>query len=125
MCLLAAAAGCGGSAANVSGVVTLDGKPLEGAAVTFAPQGDKDSVGSSYGKTDAQGRYTLKTVVGDKPGAAVGKHKVSISLTQSADPKNPESAAREVVPAKYNVKTELSCDVPSGGTDKADFDLKK
>ena len=35
--LLAALAGCGGKPATVSGVVTLDGKPLERGSVGFTP----------------------------------------------------------------------------------------
>jgi hypothetical protein len=124
--LAAAVAGCGGSStADVSGTVTLDEKPLAGATVTFTPASTKDSgVGGSYGKTDADGRYRLKTVVGDKSGAAVGKHKVTISLTKE-NPANPEAAVQDVVPAKYNVKSDLTFDVPAGGTSQADFKLTK
>src|SRR5262245_17896545 len=114
---LAVAAGCGGrSTASVSGVVTLDGKPLEGAAVSFTPASrDGGGVGGSYGKTDANGRYTLRTVVTNATGAAVGKHRVSISLYKE-DPKNPDGAGRkELVPAKYNAKSELTFEIPSGG----------
>jgi hypothetical protein len=121
-----AAAGCGGSTGRVSGVVTLDGQPLEGASVTFSPiSGRDDGVGGSTGKTDAQGRYSLRTVVGDKTGAAVGKHKVSISLYRE-NPVNPDQAGKELVPPKYSdpSRTELTFDVPSGGTDKANFELK-
>lgn len=117
--------GCGGGGrASVSGTVTLDGKPAEGATVTFTPQSkDGGGVGASYGKVDASGRYTLQTVVGDHRGAAVGRHKVTISLSK-ANPQNPEGAAKEQIPAKYNDRSELTFEVPSGGTDKADFDLK-
>jgi len=121
---LFAVAGCG-RAVSVSGVVTLDGKPIEGAAVSFTPaSGDGGGLGGSYGKTDAQGKFSLRTVIGDKPGAAAGKHKVTISLSQGADPNNPEAAQKELIPAKYNTKSELTFDVPSGGTNKANFDLQ-
>ena len=86
--------------------------------------GDGGGLGGSYGKTDKDGRYTLRTVAADKSGAAVGKHKVAISLSQP-DPKNPEGAAKDLIPAKYNAKSDLTFDVPSGGTDKADFALNK
>lgn len=122
--LAAAVAGCGGgSVAKVSGVVTLDGAPVEGATVSFTPaSGDGGGVGGSAGKTDAEGRYTLRTVVGDRPGAAVGKHKVTISKFKE-DPKNPEGKGQEFIPAKFNHNSTLTFDVPSGGTDKADFPL--
>jgi hypothetical protein len=122
----AAAVGCGGgNVAPVSGTVHLDGKPLAGAAVTFSPDTGKDGgVGGSYGKTDGEGRYTLRSVIGDQSGAAVGKHKVSISLV-TTNPENPEAAQQDLVPAKYNAKTELTFDVPAGGTSQADFKLTK
>ncbi|MDA7994250.1 MAG: carboxypeptidase-like regulatory domain-containing protein, partial [Pirellulales bacterium] len=41
--------------ADVVGTVTLDGKPLEGASITFAPQSGR----SSSGVTDSSGRYSL------------------------------------------------------------------
>jgi hypothetical protein len=125
LAVAAAAVGCGGSTGRVSGVVTLNGQPLEGATVTFSPaSGDGGGVGGSTGKTDAQGRYTLRTVFGDKSGAAVGKHKVTISLYKE-NPTNPDQAGQELVPARYSdpAKSELTCDVPSGGIDKANFDL--
>ena len=118
-----AVAGCGGgNTANVSGVVTLDGKPLDGAAVTFTPTTGGD-IGGSTARTDAQGRYTLRTVSGDKPGAALGNHRVAVSLSKE-NPKNQDLAVTDVVPARYNQKTELKFDVPAGGTDAANFDLK-
>lgn len=118
------AGGCGGGPAAVSGVVTLDGKPVEGASVSFAPSGADGGIGGSYGKTDAQGRYELRTVIGDRSGAAPGKHKVAISLSKP-DPNNPEGAAKDLIPAKYNTKSDLTFEVPAGGTDKADFTLTK
>ncbi len=114
--------GCGSSGpALVSGVVTLDGKPVEGASVSFTPASG-DGLGGSYGKTDAQGRYTLRTVATDKPGAAAGTHKVTISLSKS-DAKSPDGAVTDLIPAKYNSKSDLTFDVPATGTDKADFPL--
>jgi hypothetical protein len=123
--LFLAATGCGGGLASVSGVVTLDGKPVEGATVSFTPAtGDGGGVGGSYGKIDAQGTYSLRTVVGDRSGSVPGKHKVTISLSKS-DATNPEGASKELIPTKYNTKSELTFDVPSSGTDKANFELKK
>jgi hypothetical protein len=123
---LLAAVGCGGGTATVGGVVTLDGKPLEGAVVTFSPTGGDPNggVGGSSGRTDAEGRYTLRTVIDDKPGAAVGKHRVVISKFGGTDPKNPEGGGKEMLPLKYSQNSELTFDVPAGGSDKANFDLK-
>ena len=119
-----AVAGCGGSGpTSVSGVVKLDGAPLEGAGVTFTPIAGGE-IGGSSGRTDAEGRYTLRTILKDKPGAAVGSHQVAISLYKE-NPNNQDQAGSELVPQRYNQKTELKFDVPAGGTDQANFDLKK
>lgn len=43
----------------VSGTVTLDGKPVEGATVNFSPQATTGKV--AVGLTDAAGKFTLNT----------------------------------------------------------------
>jgi hypothetical protein len=127
------ALGCGsGKRAPVSGTVTLNGAPLAGATVTFQPIAPKGSIqagDSSLGKTDESGKFTLRTTKG-RNGALVGKHRVSISLL---NPQVGDSDARpprggwplaDKVPPQYNAKSDLTFDVPPGGTDKADFPLK-
>ena len=51
--------GCGDNRApaKVTGTITMDGRPLAGAEVTFAPT---DGGRQSYGYTDSQGRYELR-----------------------------------------------------------------
>ena len=73
-CSLAIVAGCGGpSFLPVTGVVTLDGAPVEGATVTFtADDGSKTYSGS----TDAAGKFTLQA--GEKLGAPAGNYKVVV-----------------------------------------------
>jgi hypothetical protein len=133
------ALGCGGQKfAPVSGVVTLNGKPLANASVSFIPESPKDAteaLPASAGKTNEKGEYTLETMTG-KTGALVGKHKVMISIqateVQDRDTRPPkESRPRgggppmeEKIPTRYNSATTLTFDVPSGGTDQANFDLK-
>ena len=70
--------GCGRSdrppMATASGIVKLDGVPVEGATVTFIPvEGGRPG----SGRTDAEGRYTIKTFE-DVDGGIVGDHKVSV-----------------------------------------------
>jgi hypothetical protein len=74
---------------KVSGTVTFDGKPLDGATVTFHPEA-KDGK-KATGKTDANGNYTLKTDGAE--GAAPGKHRVLISLKRGE---------KELIPLKYS-----------------------
>ncbi len=93
---------------EVTGVVTLDGKPVEGANVRFLPGHTRGSSGG----TDAKGRYEL-SFDDDHSGAAVGMHDVMIS--QRADVmKNPELGNQEQLPARYNEKTTLKREVKEG-----------
>ncbi len=124
--------GCGGSAyplAGVSGVVTLDGKPLAGARVAFQPRREGEGLDSgpgSYGTTDAQGRYTLHTIDGAH-GAVVATHEVNISTyVGEADPTTdtPKTLAPERVPTRYQEPDALTFTVPPEGTTAADFHLR-
>jgi hypothetical protein len=76
---LLSGAGCGGrnTPVPVSGVVTLDGKPLEGANVYFYAVGDAKDGRPAYGVTDANGRFDLSTL-GDRDGALPRQYKVVI-----------------------------------------------
>lgn len=86
LCLAATVAltslvGCSGSSSvPVSGIATLDGKPLEGLRVTFFPEETKDNPAPgpySTGVTDASGKYVLKNRDG-KEGAMVWKFRVDL-----------------------------------------------
>jgi hypothetical protein len=129
-CAAGCAAGCGGSypTAPVSGKVTLDGKPLPQAAVTFQPvaEGGHRPGPGSGGFTDAEGRYTLKIIGQETRGAVVGKHRVLISMVPpETDPTNDKQKRYKQLPAKYSGKdTKLDFQVPAAGTDAADFELK-
>jgi len=127
--------GCGPSAlkvAKVSGRVTLDGKPLPKASITFVPMASKENLNpgkTAQGITDSEGHYQL-SVDASTPGAVVGKCRIYIS-TRLSDPSIDErdaggpirSLPRDKVPPRYNMGTELTFDVPPSGTDKANFDL--
>jgi hypothetical protein len=123
------AAGCGGPyrTAPVSGRVTLNGKPLAGAAVTFQPvaeQGNLNPGPGSGGFTDDDGRYTLRLTGKDTPGAVVGKHKVRITLVPETNPTDAPRWPTRQLPRQFNRDTRLEVEVPPGGTSTADFDLK-
>lgn len=60
---------------GVTGTVTLDGEPVEGAVVTFVPTGDGQS---AVGKTDGSGQYRL-TTFGGGDGAITGEYQVKIA----------------------------------------------
>jgi hypothetical protein len=127
--LFVALQGCGGrSYAPVSGTVTLDGKPVANADVTFIPiaeAGTKEAGDTAGGKTNEKGEYKLKTYTpqGWKEGALVGKHRVSISQLGSKG-EGDRSVTWEKLPKQYNgEKTELTYEVHSG-ENKKDWELK-
>ena len=128
--LLFCAAGCGDNLVSVSGKVTLNDKPLPNATVIFHPHSEKPNPGpGSHGKTNDKGEFTLTLMTREVNGAVPGKHKVSITAYEGDD-KVPSSGSdmkvfgKALVPEKYNGKTELTFDVPAGGTTSANFDLK-
>jgi hypothetical protein len=120
--------------APVSGVVTLNEKPAAHVAVMFqpvAPPGVENPGPGSFGITDEQGRYALKLVGPETPGAVVGKHKVRLvdhdppARELSDDEWRPSPARVQSVPKKYNhaLEAPFEFDVPQKGSTTADFKL--
>jgi hypothetical protein len=130
--LAAGALGCGQDRyAPVRGRVLLDGQPLADAYVTFQPVGGTNHPNpgpGSYGKTDADGRFTLRVVGENRPGAVSGSHSVAISAYRGAPPDPESDSARgpvNFIPPRYNNETTLIFEVPRGGSESADFELAK
>ncbi|RMG00853.1 MAG: hypothetical protein D6741_06100 [Planctomycetota bacterium] len=100
--------GCGGpKMASVEGTVTCNGQPVKGVIVVFNPvpsDGETAVTRPSMGVTDDAGHYVLSTErEGD--GAAVGKHKVSISpAAQTDDTTEPEDVLPGTLPKDYVVE---------------------
>ncbi|HVJ66682.1 MAG TPA: hypothetical protein VM510_01790, partial [Caulifigura sp.] len=106
---------------KVTGVVTLNGKPLPAAMVQFQP----DNGRSSYGETNAEGRYELSFSVGN-PGAVIGSHTVRVTTSREVvseaklDDGKPGGAApttkltAEQLPSSANTKSTLRRDVVAG-----------
>ncbi len=162
--MLLVLSGCSNEAyVPVTGVVSLDGQPLEDAKLIFEPIGDETGNANgkpSYGKTDSTGQYTLRCPQEDVEGAAVGQHRVRIVTTKAQEytqkqrdrarellekqeiangNNSPEisdemvnnylsdaipNTSRETLPAKYNLRTELTFTVEPGQDNRADFDLE-
>jgi hypothetical protein len=81
--VLLAALGCGGSGKRfpVEGVVLMGGKPVDGATVTFVPEGEGQP---ANGFTDSNGVFKLST--NNITGAFAGNYKVTISKIKAIDP---------------------------------------
>jgi hypothetical protein len=125
--------GCGGdgNVAEVSGLVTLNGKPTADIAVTFQPlpSDGKNVVGpSAMGVTGADGRYTLKLFGTETRGATVGKNQVKIVGYAAPADMSEEALAKAkpkvIVPSRYYNDPNLMFDVPAKGTKEANFELK-
>ncbi|WP_437185896.1 carboxypeptidase-like regulatory domain-containing protein [Planctomicrobium sp. SH668] len=91
--------------ATVTGTVTLDSAPLKDAFIVFTPV---QSGTTSYGKTDAQGKYAM-VFSESQSGAWLGENKVQISTADVGGGDRPGAA--ELVPDVYNKKTTLSATV--------------
>jgi hypothetical protein len=106
--------GDGGAVGKVSGTVTYDGRPLERGQIKFVP-----ASGPTAGAVIEDGKYTVTKV-------SVGTAKVTISGIKAAGKKKlydtpdaPERGlAQELLPAKYNEKSELSFEVKRGANEK-------
>jgi len=112
--------GCGGGAegpalGRVTGNVSFDDKPLEGALVTFNPiAGGR----GSSGITDSSGRYQLDYTY-DQAGAIRGEHEVRINSAAFSG----EGAKDPILPPVYNSESQLKVNVKLG-SNTFDFPLK-
>lgn len=115
--VLACLAGCGRSdlppLGRVGGTVTLDGVPLPAALVVFTPESRGRS---AIATTDTAGRYEL-AFLRDLAGANVGSHTVRITTAGE------DRGGKEILPARYHRKTELTATVEPGDN-TLDFSLQ-
>src|SRR5687767_7811285 len=111
--LMLLVAGCsqegGFKLAKVSGSVTLDGQPVEGAGLEFVA----DAGGVAYGRTDAAGRYYM-SFGNSRTGAIVGKNQVRITAGDKVTVGDKKYERTEVFPKKYNSESEQYVDVAAG-----------
>jgi hypothetical protein len=105
--------GCGKSmdVAPVKGRVTLDGKPVKFANVTFQVEGRPPGTG----RTDDDGHYELIYKRGVM-GGPLGKNRVTIAEDTEL------THGPQRIPARYNTQTELEQEVKPG-SNEFNFDL--
>jgi hypothetical protein len=114
----------------VSGRVSIEGEPLADAFVRFIPSGTDMAGLDSGARTDAEGKFVLKAADG-RDGAIVGTHRVEIRVDATGyDVSQGVSESDESIPIdedamqlhpNYNSNSQLTFEVPSGGTDQANF----
>lgn len=126
---LITASGCGQKShplAKVSGRVTKAGKPVVGASIAYQPMAAsaKTSAGpGSFGVTDDDGVYTLKTMRGEKEGAVVGRHRITVSLpVPGGATENGVVDPAFLAPLPYRDGS-TQIEVPPEGLTTANFDL--
>ena len=140
--------GCGGSTDldQVSGTVTYNGQPLEGATVSFLPDSSDGIL--AVGTTDTNGQYILAAPLkkGTGQGAFAGKYKVTIAKKE-ADPdpneqlyqrgeityseyqsrraKGGSRPVRNLIPARYGNarQSDLTAEVLAKTKNEFNFDL--
>lgn len=128
--------GCGGQTdqpelGQVTGTITLDGKPLSGFVVVFQPASGRPA----RGLTDADGKYEL-TYIRQTKGTKVGPNRVEIAPSEDGEAEESDNSdddskpvakrsksEKPTIPSRYNVKSELKADVKAG-ENKCDFALE-
>jgi hypothetical protein len=120
--ILIVSSGCGGEA-GVSGIVSLDGKPLPGVHLVFFPK-DADSRTARLFVADAddQGRFSVGAIGSPQGGIPPGSYRLSLTTAYSVTASDDEPPLPERVPAAYREGVDFN--VPAGGIQNAAVDLK-
>jgi len=141
-CLAAAMFGCGESGPKlvpVSGTVTINGKPLEGAEVVFSPDDSNNDGQPATDLTGPDGNY--KAMTRGRSGVVPGKYKVVITKVTTPPTKTSEAfkddpfmaqlsaqdpatpTAKNNDPSSGKIQADFERDVPAEGGIQ-DFDVK-
>ena len=121
--------GCGDARQRqeITGRVTLKGKPIEDGVINFAPL---DGQETGDGAQIVNGQYRIPKQKGLSP----GRYRVSIIAGNgqpgagdaSPDSPNPSAGKRlpkERVPPEYNEKSKVVAEVTKGGKNEFDYDI--
>ncbi len=131
--LLPCLSGCGkknpDGREDVSGTITLNGQPLQGAAGIFFDPGPNAKGAGGTGQI-LSGKYLLTMQDGVKP----GKYTVRISCTATFDKKTGELATPNtkfedefntaIIPPEFNEKSNIEFEVVQGKKNIFDYDIK-
>jgi hypothetical protein len=112
---LAAVAGCGPrgpETVQVTGTVTLDGEPVEGAVVGFRPTAGTPATAT----TDASGRFTLNATPGQNGVTVTKSELVGEAPAEDAEATAGDVETRMLLPIRYSAVqgSGLSFDVQPG-----------
>jgi hypothetical protein len=123
---------------RVTGTITYNQQPVEGAGVVFVPQ---DHSHAATARTNAEGRFQLRTF-GTNDGAVPGSFKVTVVKTEGRpgagsnrdddglgeeedDDDEDETPPKWLTPQRYGsvATTDLTADVTEGGDNSFTFEL--
>ena len=113
--------------ATVRGRIVHAAQPKGRLSVVFQPiasSADRPNPGpASYGVTDVNGEYTLRTIDADRPGAVVGRHRVSIHVYQpETQPDSVRSDPDAAIPPRFRDGS-MTIEIPANGLATANFDF--
>jgi hypothetical protein len=119
----------GPSTVPVTGTVTFNGSPVDGAMVTFLPAGTDDPRVGSQAETDHDGRYQLRTHIGAgkfKDGVVPGAYLVTVNKLDTAAIKTTYAPPKNLLPKKYadGKTSQLKAEVAVGKENDFAFALK-
>ncbi|MCR9120517.1 MAG: hypothetical protein NXI22_26590 [bacterium] len=125
--LLCGLVGCGSSGPQretLSGEVTLNGEALPTGSITFAPQAGGET-GTSAEIID--GKFAITD---PQYGLSTGDYKVEITSAQKTGvmapgpgPNGMVEEIKQIIPARYNLNTELTATITSTGENQFSFPL--
>ena len=99
----------------IDGTVTFDGQPMSEGSVTFIPtQG-----GPTYGGLIENGTFSVNNGPLLKAGeyrVQIESWKITTTIVQELDNEGPVNDRVQVVPARYNLDSQLTIDVASNAT---------
>lgn len=113
VCAFAWMSGCSGNGLqDIKGQVTVNGVPVKDGSISFLPP---DGKGPTARAIIIEGQYSCKVSPGTKRMEINGFKVVG---RRRADPRDMSTpiidVKEEIVPARYNTATTLTCDVKSG-----------
>ena len=133
LCLIAITAGigfvsgCGNSGPkrnSVAGTVSFKGEPVKYGSISFRSTGGGKNVGTA---DIIDGKYTIISEVGLPAGdydVAITYPDPKVPAPRGDEPPGVAAPVREMLPAKYNDKSELKATIKDGANDTVNYDLK-
>lgn len=105
----------------------FDGHPVESGSIAFIPDGGGTGASPASGEIK-DGKYAIDSERGPMPGKyrveIIWKKKTGKQIPNPSDPGTTMDETKQVIPQKYNTKTELTVEIKSGSNKDVNYDLK-